>query len=648
MNQPGCNQTIQFYTRDSITGYVNRDLDVSSFRSPLIVDRRLVGDTMNYNTLEICDLIRTSRIAVDVIQPNSSSILQIVGFEFITFSGADIVGDVTFTDNVTIDGDLTVNGALSICNGALKGTLLAANGNTPDNQMQCFQPTGALAGYVLTYDPIAPLGLSWVNFAAGSVCTGLHDVTVGTGGMTDCQAPVLGTAGQILAYDGAAGQGVGTGVQWSATNAVDVTQLLGFNGTLPTWRAAGGANGNILQVTGGVPTWLANPAGDAVMVFDAGTSAWSVSPAVAGDVLAWDGATFVWTNFPINGIPTGITQGDMLYWNTGTTSWVLRPAVAGPGALLTNDGTGTPVWTTAATANHQLIEFNGLTYVVIGAPTQDNAMLFFDSAGAGTIQWTTSGAGVANNIMFIDPTTVAPRWFPSPVAGTDAVLIYDQSLAPESLAWTQPSVASSFLCTANGVDLSYAPTVAPVDNGQVLGVDDTGTGLPVWRAAGGVDGQVLTLAAGVPTWAAGFGSTMTAFSHAATAIPGGGNVSVSWASFGKFPAANPDYTIPGGVGTTFTINTAGTYLIQVSVQVNKDAPGGAITFTGRLRNTVGPVILKTGVTFPIDNQTADITIQYTTTIAVATTYDVNVLSSGAAGTQTTVAGQGNIFVTRMA
>jgi hypothetical protein len=110
---------------------------------------------------------------------------------------------IVFGGDVDFDGDVTINGTLTTCIGSTIGTVLVGNGA---DDMVCFDPLDnpggpAVPGEVLTYTGLEPFGVLWAPAGAGGgVCTGLNEVTVGTGAGTTCLAPT--SANECLCFDG--------------------------------------------------------------------------------------------------------------------------------------------------------------------------------------------------------------------------------------------------------------------------------------------------------------------------------------------------------------------------------------------------------------------------------------------------------------
>jgi hypothetical protein len=462
---PTCSRTIRKGTMDSVTGNVSRDLDVTSFRSPIIVEKELYGQDSIVRNISACNTVSTFNLGVQVITPSNEPVLFIDGFDTIDFGGAVIDGSVVYTGDVTIEGmlnvigdvmfdkDLILVGELKTCATAALGTLFSSDGL---GTMKCFDPTlqapPAIVGQVLQYDVGEPFGVKWASLAAIGVCTGIHDVTIGTGGATLCPTtPTIGMAGQVLSFNGSGAQTAVDGVLWSgAATGADDTQLLGFDGTgtaLPTWRASAGVERNILSVVGGVPSWFANPAGaDGILHYDQ-----------TGPTLSWSQ-------------PTGVFEA--LYSTDGTSvGWTtLQGAVTTLNALTIGQGAGVAVTGIAPAFAGQLVSYNGVSTQWSATPAlNDSQVLGYDMATSLPV-WRGAGILAAGNVLTLAPVTLIPTWIAPGGGGSGSIL---------STMWHpgqvgQVGVASATVITwAAGSSSDAGVNVTPTAMGFIVNVAGT-------------------------------------------------------------------------------------------------------------------------------------------------------------------------------
>ena len=300
-------------------------------------------------------------------------------------------------------------------------------------------PPGTVSGDLLVWD-----GTSWItqNCSAGNALL----VGNGAGGYGCLVGPINDNA--ILYYD-------------AGTSAL-------------AWSTSAGVDENLLVVKFSTPTWLGNPASDAVLVHQ-------------GGVTQWD------TNIYLNGALAG-AGGAIPYWN-GTGWTFVNCALGNNNALLVSNGLG--------------------SYGCVGGPTNDNALLYYDS-GTGLLLW--SGAGVDENVMVIKAS--APTWLGNPAS--DSLLVHQGgitqwasgtvvpsgSLSGDILVWNGVSWITFNCSSANNLIVGdgtggYNCVAAPLSTNALMYFD--GVSLQ-WMASAGNDNEILYVTAGVPTWLSNPGS----------------------------------------------------------------------------------------------------------------------------------------------
>jgi len=93
-----CPETIDFQTRDPISGLVPKDMSYTVMRAPLIIDQRLVGREEIRRTGNYCQSVSASRVTTtEISPPELGGTLNIDGVGVVDFHGAII-------ENAFIDG----------------------------------------------------------------------------------------------------------------------------------------------------------------------------------------------------------------------------------------------------------------------------------------------------------------------------------------------------------------------------------------------------------------------------------------------------------------------------------------------------------------------------------------------------------------
>lgn len=205
-------------------------------------------------------------------------------------------------------------------------------------------------------------------------------------------------------------------------------------------RLAVGANGQVLTVSGGVPTWqnsaagFANPMTTANDMILGGASGVAIRlpVGVTGQVLTVAAGTPSWQNAPSGFANPMTTKGDLIIANTGGAAG--RLAIGGTGQVLTVIG-GVPAWQTnpagfanpMTTAGDLIVATAGgaATRLAIGAAAQVLTMV------GGLPAWANSPAG------FVDPMTTLGDLIVGGAGGTPTRL--GQGTAGQQLAMAVPA-----------------------------------------------------------------------------------------------------------------------------------------------------------------------------------------------------------------
>jgi hypothetical protein len=312
--------------------------------------------------------------------------------------GANVIARLNSTfkpSTATVSGTLVEN---PVARGSLVGDILYWDGSVwavlpPGTATQILQtngsgsppawvnasagsvPDGTAHGDVLYWN-----GSAWTLLAPGT--DGQHLRTQGSGSPPLWEDPPAGNVpdgtigGQILfwnsgtvAWDTVAPltpgqvlttQGPGNPPAWGAglVSGSNVGDILTWSGA-STWSSVSpGTSGQILQTNGigSSPTWVNPPtvvnAGAAtgdILFWDNTGGEWVVlSAGLATQLLQANGSGVApsWVNPPAGSVPSGSTQGDILYWS-GVAWTILPPGTSGE-FLKTQGGGANPVWDTPA------------------------------------------------------------------------------------------------------------------------------------------------------------------------------------------------------------------------------------------------------------------------------------------------------------
>jgi hypothetical protein len=377
---------------------------------------------------------------------------------------------------------ITTAGDLIIGNGSNSATRLAIGTN----------------GYVLTSNGTTA---SWAASAGGvtSFQTSLNGLTPNTS--TTGAITLAGTLGATSGGTGFTTYAAGDLIYASATNTLS--------------KLTAGTNGYVLTLASGVPTWAASTGG--VTSFSAGSTGLTPSSATTGAI------TLAGTLAVANG-GTGVTV------STGASSVALRDANANLTVNSIFEGF-TSVAAAGTTTN--LTAASAPTYLVTGSGGQTFQLPDATTLPAGAIfsfnNNQTSGTVVVKNNAgttlvtlqagaFVDVTLLVN----SPAAGS-----WDtHAQAPSNVSWSTNTLdwaGSITNSTWNGATIAAnhgGTAQSTYATGDILYASAANT---LSKLAAGTNGYVLTLASGVPSWAAVSGTgTVTSVSQTFT----GGIISV--------------------------------------------------------------------------------------------------------------------------
>ena len=430
----------------------------------------------------------------------------------------------------TLSGDVTgLNSALLV--GGIKGKTIA---NLPASTQ------------VLAYDPSANSGSGgWVfqpAAAGGGVTnvTGTAPVVVANGTTTPTISLANGGVTNVLLANGAV---TSTKIQDATIIAADMADGSVSGGTGGIITDASITNADIAAAAGIAVNKLANGTNGQVLTTVGSVPVWQ-APVTATDAqdLTLSGTTLSLTNDA-----TPVTLGGLSILNSVSSAEITNSTITNvdvsntaaiavtklangtDGSVLTTVG-GEPTWQLpAASADTQDLTLSGTTLSLTNdaTPVALGGLSILNSVTSAEItNGTIANADVSNTAALAVTklangtngtvlTTVGgvPTW-QLPVVSTDA---QDLTLTGTTLSLTNdatpvPLGGLSILSSVSSAEITNATIVnADISNSAAIGVG---------KLANGADGQVLTTVAGVPTWSAAAGGTVTNVG-AGTGLTGG-------------------------------------------------------------------------------------------------------------------------------
>lgn len=467
----------------------------------------------------------------------------------------------------------TTNGGTGLATVGGSGTVLTSNGTTLSYQAAgagtVTSVAGAVAGgtpFSFSGTPITSTGTLTLNPAI----TGKGYIISGSGANTmTTLAP--GSDGQVLSALASAG----SGLSWITASGTGTVTSAGFTGDGVLFNSS--VTGSPITTTGTFVPSLVSQTGNKVLASPSGggSGAWAARTLVAADlpiITAAKGGT---------GVANTPTQGSVLGGTISGTYTDVTPATQTGQALVYNSSLGG----------------NDLQFGAVG----------LRGGGAGVDLVPSAAKG---NLLVGNSTNTS--YSVQAVGADGTVLTADSSLAT-GIKWA--NVSGTGTVTSVGQSLTGLPfmsiTGSPVTTSGTLALAGSGaTGdLPYFSAANtmskltaGSNGNVLTLAAGVPSWAAptgGFTNPMTTTGDIISSSPGSTPVRLGIGSTGNV------LTVAGGVPTwaapvtgsgTVNSGTAGqmTYYAgtgtTVSGNANATVSSGALTLGQS--GTAGSVVLN--------------------------------------------------------
>ena len=252
-----------------------------------------------------------------------------------------------------------------------------------------------------------------------------------------------------------------------------------------------GSTGQVLSVSGGIPTWSTPSAN--VSSFQTSLSGLTPSTATTGAV------TLAGTLGPTSGGTglTSYTQGDLVYATAANTLGRLADVATG-NALISGGVGADPLWGKIGLSTH----VSGTLPIGNGGTGQTTASAAFDALNpmttVGDMIYEGSGPtavrlpiGSTNQVLTV--VGGIPSWQTPSSGGVTTISFGSTGLTPSTATSGAVTVAGTLGATSGGTSQSTYTT------GDILyaSASNTLTKLPI-----GTAGQVLSVAGGVPSWAA--------------------------------------------------------------------------------------------------------------------------------------------------
>ena len=445
-------------------------------------------------------------------------------------------------------------------------------------------------GYYLTLAAGIP---SWT----AAISSGVTTFSAGSTGFT----PSTATSGAVTLSGTLNSANGGTGFSTYATG-----NIIYASGVNTLAKLAAGSNGNVLTIAGGVPSWGAEP------VTSFSTSLSGLTPATSST----GAITLAGTLGPTSGGTgqTTYTTGDIIYASNTNT---LSKLAAGTNGYVLTLASGLPTWAVSSVGVSSFsTSLSGLTPTIAttGAVTL-----------AGTLGLSSGGTGfstyAAGDIIIASATNVLSKL----AAGANGyVLTMSAGIPTWAAGGGGGGGVTSFQTSLSGLTPSTSTTGA-ITLAGTLGETSGGTGFSTYatgdliyasnvntlsKLTAGTNGYVLTLAAGVPTWAASTGgvtsfttslsgltpntSTTGAITLAGTLGPTSGGTGLGTYTIGDIIYASASNTLaklPAGTNGQYLVLAAGipSWTTAVSSGVSSFS-AGTTGFTPSTAST-GAVVL---------------------------------------------------------